>query len=222
MRATPATDAPMNGRRAQAARNDQRITRSARAVFMADPGAPISAVAAHAGVGMSAVYRRYHSKEECLRELCGDGLRQFIAEARAALAADTDPWIAFRDFLHRVVQADLHSLSVRLAGTFALTDELIADAVTAQLLAAQVFDRARAAGGIRADVTVEDLAFLFDQVAAVHGADEERTARLRQRYLTLMLDAVHPEPGTPLPGPPPCQDDFAHRWVASTAPRAAR
>ena len=36
---------PLSGRLAEAARNDQRILDSARAVFVADPGAPITAVA---------------------------------------------------------------------------------------------------------------------------------------------------------------------------------
>ena len=65
---------PMSGRQAEAARNDQRILDSARAVFVADPGAPITAVAKHAGVGISALYTRYGSKEELLRTLCTDGL----------------------------------------------------------------------------------------------------------------------------------------------------
>src|SRR4029077_8865108 len=65
---------PMSGRQAEAARNDQRILDSARAVFVADPDAPITAVAKHAGVGISALYTRYGSKEELLRTLCTDGL----------------------------------------------------------------------------------------------------------------------------------------------------
>ena len=56
----------------------------------ADPDAPISAVAEHAGVGISALYRRYENKEDLLRRLSGDGLRRYIAEAEAALADDGD------------------------------------------------------------------------------------------------------------------------------------
>ena len=48
------TPAPLSGRRAQAARNDEVILAAARTVFVADPGAPVSAVAEEAGVGMSA------------------------------------------------------------------------------------------------------------------------------------------------------------------------
>src|SRR5262249_48138339 len=71
---------PMSGRRKQAARNDQLILESARAVFLEDPGAPITAVAQHAKVGISALYSRYGSKEELLRRLCAEGLARFVAE----------------------------------------------------------------------------------------------------------------------------------------------
>src|SRR5437762_3161463 len=116
------TTAPLSGRRAQAARNDRRILDAARAVFTADPGAPISAVAARAGVGIGALYRRYASKEELLRRLCADGLQRYIAEAEAALADQGDPWTAFATFMRRIVDADTHSLTLRLAGTFTPTD----------------------------------------------------------------------------------------------------
>ena len=69
---------PLSGRRAQAAVNDGVILEAARAVFTADPSAPISAVARHAGVGISALYRRYPGKEDLLRKLAGDGLQRFI------------------------------------------------------------------------------------------------------------------------------------------------
>ena len=121
---------PLSGRRAEAARNDRRILDAARAVFVADPGAPIAAVAEHAGVGISALYRRYASKEELLRRLCGDGLKAYLAAAEEALADDGDPWEAFARFMRRVVDADTHSLTSRLAGAFTPTDELNRDATT--------------------------------------------------------------------------------------------
>src|SRR5919107_3972371 len=71
----------LSGRRAQAARNDELIMDAAREVFVADPTAPIAAVAERAGVGISALYRRFGSKEDLLRRLCAEGQRQYIAEA---------------------------------------------------------------------------------------------------------------------------------------------
>ena len=111
------------GRRAQAARNDEVILEAARAVFLDDPKAPIAAVAERAGVGISALYRRYAGKEDLLRQLCHDGLRRYIAEAEAALA-EPDDWTAFTGFLTQVVDADVHSLTVHLAGMFTPTEEM--------------------------------------------------------------------------------------------------
>ena len=84
------TNPPLSGRRAQAARNDKLILDAARAVFVADPAAPIAAVATRAGVGIAALYRRYPSKEELLRHLASDGLQRYITAAEAALADEGD------------------------------------------------------------------------------------------------------------------------------------
>src|SRR5687767_11553138 len=105
MRLTMAEPAVLNGRRAQAARNNGVILTAARDVFVADPDAPISAVARAAGVGISALYRRYPSKEALLATLCLDGLRQFVTIARAA-GEVADPWESFVTFLRGIVEAD--------------------------------------------------------------------------------------------------------------------
>jgi AcrR family transcriptional regulator len=188
---------PMSGRRAEAARNDRRILDAARAVFVADPGAPIAAVAEQAGVGISALYRRYASKEELLRRLCADGLLAYLAAAEEALADEGDPWAAFARFMRRVVDADTHSLTSRLAGTFTPTDELNRDA---------------ASGAIRPDLDVNDLSMVFEQLASIRIGDEARTSQLRHRYLALLLEAMRtPSPG-PLPGPPPTWQELTARW----------
>src|SRR5215216_7126023 len=110
---TPETmPAPLSGRQAEARRNDRLILEAAREVFVADPEAPISAVAERAGVGIGALYRRYGSKEDLLRRLCAAGLRTYIAAAEAALADEGDPWKAFTGFMRRVVDADTHSLTL--------------------------------------------------------------------------------------------------------------
>jgi AcrR family transcriptional regulator len=207
-----AAGTPLSGRRAEAARNDQRILDAARAVFVADPGAPIAAVAEHARVGISALYRRYASKEELLRRLCGDGLKAYIAAAEAALADDGDPWEAFARFMGRVVEADTHSLTSRLAGTFTPTDELNRDATTAQELNQRLFERTRESGAVRSDLDVNDLSMLFEQLASIRLGDEGRTRQLRHRYLALLLDAIHRPSETRLPGPPPTWQELTGRW----------
>ena len=65
-------------------------------MFVADPDAPIAAVAKHAGVNISSLYRRFASKEELIRRLCGDGLHSYIEIAQAAIDDEEgDPWEVF-------------------------------------------------------------------------------------------------------------------------------
>jgi len=208
----PMPNAALSGRRAEAARNDERILESARAVFVADPGAPISAVAEHAGVGVGALYRRYESKEELLRRLCADGLQRFIAAAEAALSDHGDPWEAFATFMRNCVDADTNSLTQRLAGTFTPTQDLYREAGRAQGLMTALFDRTQAAGAIREDLVVDDVGLLLEQVAALRVGDSQRTQELRHRYLALLLDAVRAGGVPPLPGPPPSWEEIAARW----------
>jgi AcrR family transcriptional regulator len=204
--------APLSGRRAQAALNDARILEAARAVFVADPGAPISDVAKRAGVGISALYRRYAGKEDLLRRLCADGLRRYIEAAEAAVADEGDPWAAFARFMARIVDEDTHSLTLRLAGTFTPTEELYRETARAEELNVRLFERTRAAGAIRPDLTVNDLSLLFEQLASVRAGDEERTRELRHRYLALLLDALRAPPTAPLPGPAPSAEELSLRW----------
>ena len=206
------TQQPGSGRQAEAARNDQLILDAARAVFVADPAAPVSEVARRAGVGIAALYRRYPSKEDMLRKLSGDGLHRYIAEAEAALADDRDPWTAFAAFMRRVMQADTHSLTQSLAGTFVPTEELYRDAARAQELNVALFERVRAARAIRPGVVVNDIGWILEMVASVRGGDAGRTAQLRERYLTLLLDGLRTPQPSPLPGPPPTWAEISRRW----------
>lgn len=204
---------PLSGRRAQAARNDELILDAARAVFVADPGAPIAAVAERAGVGISALYRRYGSKEDMLGRLCADGLRQYVGIAEAAAAIEGDPGEAFAQFVRGIVEADTHSLTISLAGTFTPTAEHGELAGRAGALTNTIVDRAHEAGALRLDVVADDLALLFEQLAHVRGADDTRTSELRERYIALWLDALRAPPThRPLPGPAPRPGEFSGRW----------
>jgi AcrR family transcriptional regulator len=206
------TPAPLSGRRAQAARNDQRVLDAARAVFTADPGAPIAAVAERAGVGIGALYRRYRSKDALLQRLSLEGLQRYIDAAQAALADDTDPWAAFAHFMRRCLDDGAGSLTLRFAGAFTATEELYRLGGTAHALTQQLIDRTQSAGGLRADIAVGDLSLIFEQLQAVHVGDQRRTSQLRHRYLALLLDALHTPAATTLPGPPPTWEEITRRY----------
>ena len=202
----------MSGRRAQAALNDELILEAARQVFVEDPDAPIAEVARRAGVGMSALYRRYAGKEDLIRALCGRGLDLYIEAAEAALSDEGDPWVAFTAFMRRIVDADVASHTLRLAGTFTPSEELYREANRAQGLNVRLVERLRADIAIRPDVDVNDISLIIEQLAAVRIGGEERTRELRHRYLALLLDALHTSSAAALPGPPPRWDEISERW----------
>lgn len=198
------------GRAAQAARNDEVILRAARDVFIADPDAPVSAVAQRAGVGISALYRRYQGKEDLLRQLCHQGLLRFIAIAEQA-GTDPDGWQAFAAFLAGVVDADVHSLTVHLAGTFTPTEQMNADAMTAAALGEVLLARAAASGRLRPGVVSGDVTLILEGCAAIRLPDPDRSRVLRTRYLALLLDGLQVTSGA-LPGPAPRDGELNWRW----------
>lgn len=211
----------LSGRRAQARRNDPRIRQAARDVFTADPDAPMSAVAARAGVGISALYRRYGSKEDLLRQVARDGLQQYLDEAEAAVVDDRDPWTAFADFMARLLDAQTVAITMNLAGTFAPNEELMAMAMRAAELNHAIVERTKAAGGLRSDMVVDDLSLIIEQVSSIRLGDERRTRELRRRYLTLFLDGLRSQSAGSLPGPPPAPDELSSRWSPRTGVRPA-
>jgi AcrR family transcriptional regulator len=200
----------------RAATSDRAILEAAKRVFVDDPRAPVAAVASRAGVGMSAVYRRYASKEDLLRRLCHDGLLRYIGEAERGLA-EADPVAGLTQFVTAVVDADVHSLTVYLGGTFTPTEEMGQAAMRAGALANELVDRVRAAGRLRAGAVAEDIGFILEACAAIRLPDPDRTAALRARILTLLLDGLVTgrDLAAALPEPAPAPGESAWRWRRS-------
>lgn len=206
--------APLSGRKAQAARNDRVIVKAAREVFVADPTAPVAAVAERAGVGISALYRRYPSKEDLLRKLCADGLALYTQIVETAVEDLGDPWTAFETCMRKVVDADTHSITLALAGRFKPSPELYAMSERAGVANRALMARMHLTGVVREDLDAADLGALFEQLAALHVDDPARTRELRQRYLTVILDGIRtPATTTPLPYGPPTLKERGDRWA---------
>jgi AcrR family transcriptional regulator len=205
------TEAPLSGRRREAARNDVSILDAARSVFLEDPSAPVSAVAARAKVGISALYRRYPSKEDLLREVVRDGLVRYIAELEAALADEGDPWQVYADFLGRVLDGGSQALAQRLAGTFTPTPDLTALGQRAAALVKEVHLTAQRHQVLRDDVDPIDVTFLLEMLSTITLPGPDGGHALRHRYLALVLQALRAPGGGPLPsGPDPAV--LVGRW----------
>lgn len=206
------SQARLSGRQAEAVRNDELIREAAREVFMADPDAPISAVAERAGVGIGALYRRYNSKEALLQQLAAENLRRYIAVVEAALADDRDPAVVFSEFMRRSLDAGAHSLTARFAGSYRPTEELRRGGRRAYRATRELIERTSAAGALRPDVDVGDISLLFEQLQLIRFVDPQRTHELRHRYLTLLLDGLMNPAPTPLPAPSPSWEELRGRY----------
>ncbi len=204
--------AGLSGRKAQAARNDEVILEAARQVFLADPGAPIAAVAERAKVGISALYRRYRSKDELLLRLSVDAIKQYADIAEAALARDEGPWEDFVSFMREAVDARSGSLTVRLAGAFTVTRELMDELPRAVEASRRLLENAKAAGAVRKDIEIGDISLLLEQLQSVELGDDRRNRELRHRYLKIILDGLHVVEAGELPGPAPSWEEIGGRY----------
>ena len=198
------TVAPERHLRADAQRNLARILEAAREVF-AEQGidAPISVIAERAGVGVGTIFRRFPHKDELVAALIEQRGRQLVDAADLALARE-DAGQAFREFVEFAVSAQI-------------TDRGFCDAIGTELLAREdlksFFDvvqaklgelvaRAQEVGAVRADVTPEDILFVFHGVAHAGLMLEDVAPGAWRRYLGLALDGLRPEGATPLPRRP--------------------
>lgn len=199
-------------RRAEADRNDEAVFLAARDVFAeVGPDAPMSAIAARAGVGMGSLYRRYPSKVDLMRAICTTSMERAMAEADTALAEEPDGWSALVRYMRRCVDLRVGSLA-RLAGTFPATEEMFALAERGHKAIDEIVGRARTEGTLRADVTSADIVLTISDMSALPGGP------YRHRWLALVLDGLRaPAHGT-LPGPAPDWASVSDRWVYQERP----
>ncbi|WP_187366150.1 hypothetical protein [Trebonia kvetii] len=109
--------------------------------------------------------------------------------------------------------ANTHGLTVRLAGTFTPSAEQFEVAERMRALSTGLFERVRASGELRPDVTYLDIDYLLEFLASVRLGDATRSAELRQRHLAVIIDGLHASQPTPIPGHPPTWEEQTARWI---------
>jgi len=217
----------VHGRQAEARRNDMVVLEAARDVFTAQgAGAPISAVAERAGVGMGTLYRRYGSKTELLQRLCVLAMEQALAAADDALGAG-DPWDGLAGYIRACVELRSGALAA-LAGQIETTAPMRSTARRSMARLEEIVARAHRAGRLRPDVTALDISWLIEQFSrrAPDQVDPDEERNVRSRLVAIALDGLRAragEPldglraraGEPLPGRPPSRSHYAGRWSSS-------
>jgi AcrR family transcriptional regulator len=192
------TDRPL---RKDAERNRVRILQAAGELFTERGlGVTLDDIARHAGVGVGTVYRRFADKELLIDALFEQRIESMCAIAAQALE-QVDPWDGFVYFFEQgsELQArdrglkELLTCSAHGGGGVAVARERLRSLVTA------VFDRAKAAGVVRADASPYDAPLISFMVGAVIDRSRDVEPALWRRYLHLVLDGLRPCAASPLP-----------------------
>jgi AcrR family transcriptional regulator len=186
--------------RADAARNAERILRTARAAFAElGPDAPLEEIARRADVRIRTLYNHFPNKADLVRGALEQAIAEDLAPAvEQALVAD-DP----QHGLVSLIEAAM-SLAARELNT-------LAAARNAGTLAAEVYarffealtvlaTRAQDAGLLRADLTPDDLPRLMAMLTSTLWTMDPSADGWR-RYLALMLEGLTPAAAKPLPSP---------------------
>ena len=209
--------------RRDAQRNREAIVEAARQVFC-DQGleAPLEQIARHARVGIATLYRRFPNRAALLGAVLTGNLQAHIDAAEQALAID-DPWDGFAFYLEQScrLQASDRGLNDVMGMRFPRATAVEAAKARLFELLGRVVDRAQQSGQLRADLTLEDLAFLnwantriLPAVRAAGAPDAWR------RPLGFWLDGLRAERAHPLPHPP-LSPQQVHRAMVTLGRRSA-
>jgi AcrR family transcriptional regulator len=201
MAATP----PPRRLRADAARNRRLLLDAAAAAF-AEQGTevPIAEIAQRAGMGKGTVFRHFPTKEHLIAAIVCDQFDELSAAGTALLDA-ADPVAALIEFMRLGTELQARDRSACQAAVGAISDDPGIQAAAARLTrtAEAITQRAQRHGGIRDDITGQDVILLL-RGAHQAAAPLARTApELWRRYLAIIIDGLRPTTGNPLPGPAP-------------------
>ena len=194
--------------RADAERNRLRIVGAAKTLF-AERGVDVAVedIAAAAGVGIGTFYRRFPDRESLVEAVFESKLDLVIQSARDALEIE-DPWEAFRTYVLTV--ARMHARDRGLKDVLLCSDRgherVAAFREIIQPLAAQLLERAKAAGALREDVTAYDIPMIHQAVSAIADSTRDVSPQYFERTLTLLIDGLARERTSTTAMPAPALD----------------
>ncbi|GGX18320.1 TetR family transcriptional regulator [Streptomyces malachitofuscus] len=189
--------------RADALRNRERIVTAAREMFVEfGPDVPLDDVARRAGVGNATVYRNFPDRDALVREVVCSVMDRTVRAAEQALGETGDAFEALERFAHTAADERISALCPMISSTFDQYHPDLEDARRrAESLVAQLMDRAKAAGQLRADVEYGDLMVGVAQLSRPPAGTGCMSAdRFVHRHLQLFLDGMRAPAPSVLPG----------------------
>ena len=165
----------MRAPRKDVLRNRQRLVTAAREAFIEHgPEVSLDEIAHRAGVGPTTLYRHFPDKDDLIQAVLDDLIQAVQDNAGRAVQIE-DPYEAFRAVFAR--SSDMSEREVatflRLAGVSRRADEHANRLITAVIGPAAA--RLREAGGLRADITIDDITMFIRMTVAAN--DEESRAK---------------------------------------------
>ncbi|MGF1428534.1 TetR/AcrR family transcriptional regulator [Kitasatospora sp. LaBMicrA B282] len=203
--------------RRDAAENRERLLRAAWEVFAEfGPDAGVEEIARRAGVGMGTLYRRFPTKDALIAALYDEILENILAHTRAA-AAEPCGGAGLESVLWHIgaVMSSHHGGLSRLWQ--AIPPDVDTQRAELWSLVGQLLERARAAGTVRADLTLTDV---YLGVLALRSVIDETATQAPdawRRHLSLVLAGCRPG-GQPLEHRP-ADDSLVARRLAPPAER---
>jgi len=181
--------------RSDAKRNRDRIVQAARQV-LAERGLDVGVdeIARQAGVGMGTLYRRFPTKATLIQAIFEERLDELEPATERALACE-DAWQGFVELLHAAIALQVEDQGFLQMVAQRIGPEALPPGGRERFFAplAELLERARAAGQVRADVSPADLPVLvrMASAAALPGIDRTRPEDW-SRYVGVLLDGLRP------------------------------
>ncbi|GAA1655919.1 TetR/AcrR family transcriptional regulator [Actinoplanes couchii] len=205
MSSPPAPEAPRHtGLRIDAERNRQRILTVARETFATHGiDVPMEEIARRAGVGVGTLYRRYPTRGDLVTAAFATKMYAYADAARQALT-DPDPWHGFCTYVEQIcaMQAGDRGFTTVLTMTFPTAKQFEADRSRAFADFTTLIDRAKAAGGLRADFVTEDMPVFLMANAGVLTVTSDAAPDVWRRLVGYLIQACAARTAQPLPDPP--------------------
>ena len=192
---TAVTERPL---RADAARNAERIVRSARQVYgEIGPEAAIETIAERAGVGERTLYRRFPTKAELVRAALDQCIAEDLTPTIEAARGAADPLQGLAQLIDAAIGLGARERNLLTAARRAgsLTPDISTDLYDALK---DLAERGQRTGVVRADLVPADLPRLIAMLHSVLWTMDSGSDGWR-RYVALMLDAISAEDRQPLP-----------------------
>ena len=185
--------------RKDAERNRQRILDAARELFAQEGvGVTLNDIAHHAGVGVGTVYRRFPEKTHLIEELFEQQVSELVRLMEDALE-DPDPWHGLTVFFRRNLELQARDRAFReiIVGTPEAARRI--NQIRARMfpLGAQLMQRAKDAGALRADFEASDIPMMFLMLTTILDASREVEPELWRRYLEIFIQGLRAEPTPP-------------------------